>query len=149
MCTNNIALNKLSFSKLTKEKKANIFRIPSPIPLRPSKSILAKSKFYNIDLSLLSNSKPYVKSYVQASKRNINDIIKIKKAFLKLSFNKVLEVHNIINKAGNKDKPKFNMITKSLSYKQIIILMGTNNIERIINQVEKHVENNRLLIIFG
>ena len=149
MYTNNMALNKLSFSKLTKEKKANIFRIPSLIPPRPSKSILAKSKFYNTDLSLLSNSKPYVKSYVQASKRNINDIIKIKEAFLKLSSNKVLEVHNIINKAGNKDKPKFNMITKSLSYKQIIILMDTNNIERIINQVEKHVENNRLLIIFG
>jgi len=149
MYTNNMALNKLSFSKLTKEKKANIFRIPSPIPPRPSKSILAKSKFYNTDLSLLSNSKPYIKSYVQAFKRNINDIIKIKEAFLKLSSNKVLEVHNIINKAGKTDKPKFNMITKSLSYKQIIILMDTNNIERIINQVEKHVENNRLLIIFG
>ena len=42
------------------------------------------------------------------------------------------------------------MTTKGPSHKQIIILMGANNVERIISQVEKHVKNiNRLLIIFG
>jgi len=48
VCINNIALSKLSSSKSTKGKKADISRIPSPIPPRPSKSILAKYKFYNI-----------------------------------------------------------------------------------------------------
>jgi len=42
------------------------------------------------------------------------------------------------------------MTTKSPSHKQIIILIGVNNMERIIGQVEKHVKNIiRLLIIFG
>ena len=150
VCTNNIVLSKLSFSKSTKEKKADISRIPSPIPPRPSKSILAKYKFYNINSLLLLNSKPYIKSYAQVSRRNINDIIKVKKAFLKLSFSKVSEVHNIINKTKNKGKPKVNITTKSPSHKQIIILIGANNMEKIISQVEKHIKNiNRLLIIFG
>jgi len=42
MYTNNTNTNKLS-SK-TKEKKADILRVPSPIPPRPSRSVLAKSK---------------------------------------------------------------------------------------------------------
>ena len=63
MCTNNMALSKLSSSKSTKEKKVDISRVPSPISSRPSKSILAKSKFYNINSSLLSNSKLYIKLY--------------------------------------------------------------------------------------
>ena len=38
------------------------------------------------------------------------------------------------------------MTTKNLSHKQIIIPIGMNNIERIIIQAGKHVENiNRLL----
>ena len=43
--------------KLTKGKQANILRISLPIPLRPSKSILAKFKFFkkNQSLNLVSN----------------------------------------------------------------------------------------------
>jgi len=121
----------------------DISRISSPIPSRLSKSILAKSKFYNKNSSLPSN---YVKSYTQVSKENINKIIEIKKAFLKLSPKKVSEVHDIINKAGNKDKPKFNITTKNPSHKQVITLIGMNNVERIVSQAGKHVKNiNRLL----
>ena len=128
---------------MTKAKKADISRIPS---LRPNKSVLAKSKFYNKNSSLLSNSKPYIKSYARAFKENTNKIIKIKKAFLKLSSNKVLEVHDVINKMGNKNKPKFNLTTKGSSCKQIIILMSISNVKRIVSQAGKHVENiNRLL----
>jgi len=42
-----MALSKLFSGKLIKEKKVDISRILSPISLRSSKSILAKSKFYN------------------------------------------------------------------------------------------------------
>jgi len=38
------------------------------------------------------------------------------------------------------------MTIKDLSHKQIIILIGMNNAERIVSQVEKHIENiNKLL----
>ena len=69
----------------------------------------------------------------------------------KLFSNSLLaKFQNIINKTKNKGKPKFNMTTQSPSHKQIIILIGANNVERIIGQVEKHIKNiNRLLIIFG
>ena len=66
--------------------------------------------------------------------------------FSKLSFNKVLEVYEVINKLGIKGKPKFNITTKNPFYKQIIILMDMNNTGRIIIQASKHIENiNRLL----
>ena len=44
--------------KLTKDKQANVLRIPLPIPLRPSKIVLTKSKFFkkNQSLNLVPNS---------------------------------------------------------------------------------------------
>jgi len=141
-----MASSKVSSGKLTKEKKVNISRILPLIPSRPSKSILAKSKSYNKNPSLSSKSKPNIKSYVQVSKDNISKIIKIKEVFSKLSPNKVSEVCEVINKLDIKGKLKFNITTKDLSYKQIIILMGVNNTERIIIQAGKHVKNiNKLL----
>lgn len=112
-----MASGKLFFCKLTKEKKANISRILPPIPPKPSKSILAKSKFYNKNLLLSLNFKPNIKSYAQVFKDDISKIIKIKEAFPKLSPNKVLKVHGVINKSGIKDKPNFNITTKGLSCK--------------------------------
>ena len=99
-----MAPSKLSSSKSTKEKKTDISRILPPISLRPSKNVLVKSKFYNKNLSLSLNSKPNIKLYPQASKGDIIEIIKIKEVFLKLSSNKFLKVHNVINKSDIKDK---------------------------------------------
>ena len=62
-----------------KGKPANISKVPLPIHPKPSKSVLAKFKFYKGD----QMTRP--KSYAQASKGNINEIIKIKDTFLKLS----------------------------------------------------------------
>ena len=36
----------MTLNNISKDKQANISRIPLLIPLRPSKSILAKSKFF-------------------------------------------------------------------------------------------------------
>ena len=49
---------------------------------------------------------------MQASKEDINNIIKIKDTFLKLLVNKVSEIQKIMNNSVKKDKPKINMITK-------------------------------------
>ena len=57
---------------------ANILRIPSPILF---KCILVKSKFY------LKNC-----LFTQVIKENIKEILKIKKAFLKLLPGKIIEI---------------------------------------------------------
>ena len=86
----------------TNGKKANISRILPPISPRPSKSILAKSKYFKKNQLLNKNNYSYIKSnnhlYTQASKGNIKDIIKIKNTFLKLSFNKIIKIHNITSR---------------------------------------------------
>jgi len=51
---------------------------------------------------------------MQASKGDINNIIKIKDTFPKLLVNKVFEIQKIMNKSVKKDKPKINMTTKRL-----------------------------------
>jgi len=100
----------------------------------------------NKDLNSVSPS--HNQSYAQASKSNINEIIKIKDVFPKLSLSKVLEIHNVMSNSNQKDKPKLNMITKGLSRKQIIVPMSINNAERVIAQSNMYVANiniNRLL----
>lgn len=72
------------------------------------------------------------KSYTQALERKINKIIKIKYVFPKLLSYKILEIHKVINNLENKEKSKLNIITRDLSYKQTIILIGSNNIERVM-----------------
>ena len=85
-------------SKLTKE--VNISRIPPLIPLRLSKKVLEKFKFYKgKDKASESQSKvPKEYSYAQASKSTINDIVKIKDNFSNLSAKKIEEIHNILTK---------------------------------------------------
>jgi len=78
---------------------------------------------------------------VVATTSNINEIIKIKDTFLKLSPSKVSEIHNIMFDSNQKGKPKFNMTTKGLSRKQIIISMSRNNMERVMVQFNAYVTN--------
>ena len=111
---------------IDKGKPTNISRISLPIPFRSSKLVLAKFKFYKGD----QMSKP--KSYTQALEKKINKIIKIKYAFPKLLSYKISEIHKVINNLENKKKPKLNITTRGLSCKQIIILMDSNNIERVM-----------------
>jgi len=83
-------------------------------------SILAKSKYY-----------PKTKSFIQATRDNIKDILKIKKAFPKLSPRKIIEIHNTKQKV----KPKINMTSKWPSREQIIILMSRDNTNVIISHI--------------
>jgi len=51
-----------------------------------------------------------------------------------------------MNKLSQKSKPKLKMTTKSLSRKQVIISIKSNNFERVMTKVNAHVLNiNRLL----
>jgi len=51
-----------------------------------------------------------------------------------------------MNKSNQKDKPRLNITTKDLSRKQIIIPIGTSNVERVMTQSNVYITNiNRLL----
>ena len=125
-------ISNITSSKLSTEKQTNISRIPLPIPFRPSKSVLAKSKLYKKNQSLSSDSNSNSKWYAQSSKGNISEIMKIKEAFSKLSSKKISEIYKVINNSGFKGKPKFSITNKSFSWKQIMISMSISNAEKII-----------------
>ena len=79
------------------------------------------------------------------SKSNIKDIVKIKKSFPNLSAKKVEEIHKVLNRL-KKDKPRLNIITKSPSRKQILVLMSPNSSDKFIVLSSKHIANiNRAL----
>ena len=89
-------------------------QIPLPIPLRSSKSVLAKSKFFKRNLSFNSASKSNEWLYIQISKDNIKESVKIKENFPKLSSHKVMKIYKVINNMNQKDKSKINMMTKPI-----------------------------------
>ena len=66
-------------NNLAKGKQFNISKIPFPISLRPSKSILEKSKFFKKNFVSNLAHKSNRCSYTQVLKDNIKDIVKIKK----------------------------------------------------------------------
>jgi len=102
----------LAYDTIPNSKPADI---PSILPMLGKES-LAKSK---------SNPKSSTskKSYVQASKSSVEEVIHIKDAFLSLLTQKIIEISNIVNKS-NPVKPKINMTTKRPSKKQIIVPMS-------------------------
>jgi len=77
----------------------------------------------------------------------MEDIIYIKKTFLKLPTKKVVEINDIIN--NNKIglvKSKINMIIIELSRKQVVISIILKNIEFIVNSTNAQIVNiNRCL----
>ena len=125
---------KIITSSNFRKKSTEISRISPFILSRLSKETLAKSKFNK----KINNNK---NSYAYTSKSNVEKIICIKDAFLKLSTKKVI---------------KINIITKDLLKKQIIISMSKNNSEVISNFTNFHilnittdfiwVENNKIII---
>jgi len=84
--------------------------------------------------------------FAQATKDDIENILKIKNVFPKLSSSNIIKIHNIANNKKIKNKQKLNIITKDPSKKQIIIPMSINNSNTIIFQVNVYILNiNRLL----
>lgn len=134
--------NNISTLKTTKSKQADISRILLPIPFRPNKSNLVKSKYYK----RIQFSKLKILLFTQATKCDIENILKIKDVSSRLSSNKIIKIHNIVNNDEMKSKLKLNVTTKGPSRKQIIISMRKNNSNIIVSQVNIHISNiNRLL----
>jgi len=72
-------------------------------------------RFYKKNQSVNGDNK----TYAQASKNNIDDIIKIKDAFPKLLIKKIIEIHNMMNNKEKKIKLRINIITKMLELQKV------------------------------
>ena len=72
------------------------------------------------------------KSYAQVSKKNIEEVLKIKEAFFHLFNRKIINVVNTVNNKENNTKPRINITTKGPLRKQVIVPMSSNYIDLII-----------------
>jgi len=92
-------------------------------------------------------TKPMImkKSYVQASKANISmsieDVIRVKEAFLSLSADEVGKMLKAKNSSGGSKKLKINITMKGQSRREVIIPMIKTNAELIVNSAHIHTSN--------
>jgi len=123
-------------TKIFNKKKVKISIIPPlilPCPVKSNKGI--KKKVVN------KNAKPTKpKSYIQVSVTNINSIIKIKKNFPNLLLKKIEKVHKAVNDQ-KKIKYRINIMTKGPLYRQVIILMDSDNSTMILTKLLVYVVN--------
>ena len=77
---------------------------------------------------------------IQASSTNIQDILKLKENFPKLSDKKIEEIRKTVYNS-NTPKPRLNITTKDPSYKQIIIPIGGNSIKTFMSSSNDYVVN--------
>ena len=71
---------------------------------------------------------------------NVREVLKINKIFPNLQEKKIENIQKIIN-SNSKTKPKFNMTTKKLFRKQVIIPMNGDNKTKFIKDSSNHVTN--------
>jgi len=115
--------------------RAHITKVPPPIPPRPSKEILEKSKAHQ---QKTSNKGKSPLSYAQIAS-NVTNALKIKDAFLALPNKKVLEMHNAAFGQHINRAKKVQFTTKGLSRKQAIILVHNELAEGIMGDASTHV----------
>jgi len=86
-------------------------------------------------------------SYTQVSSTsNVQEILKLKENFPKLSDKKIEQIHKTMNNSNTPSKPCINMTTKGPSCKQIIIPMESDNSKKFLSTSSDHVTNiNRAL----
>jgi len=68
------------------------------------------------------------------------DVIKIKKTFPSIRAEKIDQINNIV-KGPSKPKPHIQMTTKGPSRKQVIILIGNENIIKFMKNSSIHITN--------
>ena len=96
-----------------KEKQVEVVKIPPPIPPRPSKETLEKSKFYK-KIYIKSKENTNTKDrhlYAQVLTSKVNEILKLKEKISNLSNKKIKSIHNTINNS-RKIKLRINLTTK-------------------------------------
>lgn len=112
-------------------------KIPPPVPPRPSKEQLERSKHHNAGKSNKGKtSLPSTKSFAQVASSAAN-ILEIKEAFPALPNKRIIEIHNA---AFDKPSIKTNQITtKGPSRKQAIVPLFDKHAEAIMTDAGSHV----------
>ena len=115
---------------------------PSIFPPKSTKEGGSKPKLVNkLEKDKSINLSPKLaRTYTQALSANIEDILKLKENFPKLSDKKIEEIYKMANNL-NIPKPKLNIMTKGLLHKQIIVSMNSDNIKNFIATSNDHVTN--------
>ena len=110
------------------------------------KEILEKSKFFRKGKKLVTITNNNLrKSYAQITSLNVSSILKLKENYPTLLLGKIKVIHKMITNM-DKVKPCIRMTTKSLSRKQIIVLISKINTDNIMVSSADHVTNiNRVL----
>ena len=110
------------------------------------KEILEKSKFFRKGKKLVTITNNNLrKSYAQITSLNVSSILKLKENYPTLLLGKIKVIHKMITNM-DKVKPYIRMTTKSLSRKQIIVLISKTNTDNIMVCSADHVTNiNRVL----
>ena len=99
-------------------KPVNFSKLPLPqLSPRPSKKVLAKSKFHekNASSKIRKVAETSKLSYTQISPKNIDTILEIKENFPELFHKKIKQINKSIFNILDKSKPKINITTKGLS----------------------------------
>jgi len=131
-------------------KPAEFSNIPPPLNLVSSSkgdsSAKNKGKKSSNNNSFNKPSGP-MHSYIQVlSTFNIQEILKLKENFPKLSDKKIKQIHKTVNNSNTPSKPYINMTTKGSLCKQIIIPMESDNSKKFLSTSGNHVTNiNRAL----
>lgn len=123
-------------TKIFNRNKCEISVIPSLIPsylVKNNKGMKKKAINKNAKLT-----KP--KSYTQALATNINSIINIKENFPNLLSREIEKLYKVVNNQ-KKIKPRINMMTKSLSCRQVIISIDFDNSTKILANSLVHIVN--------
>ena len=130
----------------SKDKAAEIIRLPPPILAHPSKKVLEKSKFFGKRKNTITKTKINTRqSYAQVANLKVTNILKLKENYLNLSVKKIKSIHRIINDI-NKTKLYIKITTKELLQKQVIVPRNRAYIDKIITSSSIHVTNiNRAL----
>ena len=122
-------------SKVNTRDGIQISKVPPPIPPRPSKKVLDKSRIFQKTFSVKGNSQV---SYAQAASY-VSNALKIKEAFPDLPNKKVLEIHNAAFAQPVNKTRKIQHTTKGPSRKQAIIPVPLDLAENIMGDASTHI----------
>ena len=123
----------------SKTVPASIKRLLLSIFTKSPNEVKEISKYFK-NLKAPSVNKILPKLYTQVSKQisHTEEVLKIKDTFSSLKASKINNIQKII-KRGDKPKPHINITTKSLSRKQIIVPMNSDNIKKFMSESSNHM----------
>jgi len=129
-------------------KLSFVSTIPPPIPAKTNKEVKEISKYFK-KIEKPISTKSYAQASAKPSSSNHNDsskniamnTLKIKEVFLNLPNKKIDSVQKIINGINDKPKPRLNMTTKGLSYKQVIVPINNDLGKRFVKDAANYVTN--------